>query len=175
VPLVSDSSDDPADTTLELRELAIRAEALAQAIGEAEIRLRAGAEGATGRAAWRLDEAAGAARGVARELLAASADLSLGPGGSICNVNWGACPDHGKTLAGTAGRSWCRHPGCGRSWHYDRAALPCAEPVAFCVRTRPGDDGVLVCKGHAIAALEQQADAVLTPIPQRGADDDEGV
>jgi hypothetical protein len=169
---MSNHDENPVVAPAELDELAERAQELARAIEAAGARLRAEVD-TTSRAGWRLDEAAGAALGVARALAAAASDLSLGPGGSICPVTWGVCPDHGQTLTGTAGRSWCRQPGCGRSWHYDRASLPCTEPVAFELRNpRDGDGGgALMCKGHAIAALELQADAVLSPY-EEGSDED---
>ncbi|TDC50022.1 hypothetical protein E1212_16510 [Jiangella ureilytica] len=163
------AGDDPVVTVAELEDLAARARALGEAIEAAGARLRA-VHDSPGRAGWRLDEAAGATRGVIRELTAAAGDLAPEPGHSICPITWGVCPEHGKTLTGTAGRSWCRHPGCGRSWHYDRTSLACTEPVAFQIRTESGD-GVLMCRGHAVSTLEQQADAVLTPVSADHADE----
>ncbi|MBB5788827.1 hypothetical protein [Jiangella mangrovi] len=163
--MTRDAGDDetPVVAATELEELAEQASNLAQAIDEASARLRAHADDSS-KAGWRLDEAVGAARGAARELAAAAGDLSPEPGSSNCGITWGVCPDHGKTLTGTAGRSWCRRPGCGRSWHYDRASLPCTEPIAFEVRT-PRGDSTAMCRGHAVAALELQAGITLDPVP----------
>ncbi len=60
------------------------------------------------------------------------ARLAAVPAGA-CGIGWGVCPDHGNTLTTSGGRTWCRTPGCGRTWGYDRVSTPCAEPVTHTV------------------------------------------
>lgn len=56
----------------------------------------------------------------------------------LCGVLWGICPDHGPTLTGSAGRSWCQFPECDRRWSYDRLNQPCAELATHRITDRVG-------------------------------------
>ena len=138
----------------ELRELAASAEALAEAITAVHRRMGAAPDGATRRVGARLDEAIGATIEAGRELAATAEDLARVRARSDCPVEWGCCPAHGATLCFSEGRCWCTAPGCGRQWDYDRAALPCCEPVAFAVADRTGQRWEM-CAGHAHNAEER--------------------
>ena len=69
---------------------------------------------------------------------------------TTCMVPWGCCPDHGATIRSSGGRSWCRKPGCGRSWDYGRGEQPCEELVTRTIRDSTGAE-IKVCEGHARA------------------------
>lgn len=113
-----------------------------------------------------LRELVSEAQAVAAAIVEASDLVRLGAR-AACPVPWGACPEHGNTLTYRAGRSWCRHAGCTRSWGYDRAGLPCSDPVAVDVRDANGDGGPM-CAGHATGAAEEIDGAVLTPLGTSG-------
>lgn len=158
---------DPGDVTpAQLRDLAARAAQLVDAIEAA----RAGLAGDnhTRQTGYRLADAAGWARQVGADLAATADDLarlrSRGPG--TCPAEWGCCPDHGGTLRGSGGRSWCTHPGCGRTWEYDRDGQPCTEPAAYEVRGVGDDpDGWgLLCAGHTRTAREQVEGVEVRPL-----------
>ncbi len=93
----------------------------------------------------------------------------------LCGVPWGVCPDHGSSLRGSGGRSWCEYPGCGKEWECDRVGSPCIEPVTYLVTDVEGGE-LLVCGGHALTAMERLEGATLTALragrpgrwPQRG-------
>lgn len=146
-----------------LREIAARAQQLAADIDAAQAALRGADDDPTRRVGFRLDEAAGYARQAAGELEATAGDLARlrSRPADTCPAQWGCCPEHGNTLRGSGGRSWCTAPGCGRRWEYDRQGLPCAEPVAFEVRGRLDEAGQWgrLCAGHTISA-EQEIECV---------------
>jgi hypothetical protein len=151
-------------TPAELRELAARAQALAEAVDDVEARLLQAIDEPTRRAGFRLTDAAGQARRVCAELEATAGDLARIRGRGDCPCDWGVCPEHGNTLSSGGGKSWCETPGCGRRWNHDRAGLPCTEPVAYDVRDSEGHGGPM-CAGHANDARERLIGAVITPLP----------
>lgn len=154
-----------APTPTELRELAARARALGDDIAAAHARLQTAPDEPTRRVGFRLDEAAGAARGtVAADLDATADDLVRIRGRGPCPADWGVCPEHGATLRSTGGRCWCDAAGCDRSWDYDRYGLPCTEPIAYDVRDPDGGGGPM-CAGHADTAQRQLVGAVVTALP----------
>jgi hypothetical protein len=153
-----------APTPTELRELAARARALGADIADAHARLQTAPHEPTRRVGFRLDEAAGAARGtVAEDLDATADDLVRIRGRGPCPADWGVCPVHGATLRSTGGRCWCDATGCDRSWDYDRLGMPCTEPITHDVRHPDGSSPM--CTGHADVARRQLAGAVVTPLP----------
>jgi hypothetical protein len=155
-------------TPARMRDLAAQAEALAAAITEAKEDFRAVSddyEHPVRRAGFRLDEAAGRARAVAGELQATAADLAriaARPDGS-CAIPWGVCPEHGNTLTSTGGKTWCRAPGCGRQWGYDRMGMPCAEPARWKLTDAEGAEALL-CDGHALDARNRLEGARVVPL-----------
>lgn len=144
-------------TPAQLRDLVERAAVLAADI--AAVREAGRTDENTRRALFRLDEAEGAARGVAAELGVTADDLARLQARPVdaCPADWGVCPEHGATLHCSGGRSWCVTVGCGRTWAYDRLGEPCSEPVEFEIRGI-GDDpdswGRL-CAGHTRTARDQ--------------------
>jgi hypothetical protein len=159
----------PPDTgaSARARETAATADTLADAIGALQQALRSASEPVR-RAGFRCDTAIGWVRQVARDLLDTAADLdriaaAAAPG--TCSVPWGACPEHGNTLASTAGKTWCRVSGCGRAWDYDRGGLPCAESARWKVTDQYGVSGVM-CDGHAHDARERLERATVVPLEQ---------
>ncbi|MET8704177.1 hypothetical protein ABZW10_35805 [Kitasatospora sp. NPDC004723] len=70
---------------------------------------------------------------------------------SRCSVPWGVCPEHGATLASSAGRTWCMDPSCLKAWPYDRMGAACLEPATHTVQASDGGR-YIVCDGHARAA-----------------------
>jgi hypothetical protein len=152
-------------TPAELRELAARASVLADDIAAVNTRLREAPDEPTRRVRFRLDDAAGFARGtVAAALEATADDLARVRGRGPCPADWGVCPEHGATLRSTGGRCWCIVEGCGRRWNHDRLGLPCTEPVAFDVRDPDGGGGPM-CAGHTATARRQLIGAVVTALP----------
>jgi hypothetical protein len=71
-----------------------------------------------------------------------------------CTIPWGVCPEHGNTLVGTGGKTWCRVIGCGRTWGYDRVGLPCIEAARWMVTDQHGD-AIVMCDGHALDARKR--------------------
>jgi len=153
-------------TPARMRDLAAQAEALAAAISAAHDDFRArDSEDPVCRAGFRLDDAAGQARAIATELQDTAADLAriaARPQGS-CSIPWGVCPQHGNTLTSTAGKTWCRAAGCGRTWGYDRLGMPCAEPARWKVTDLEGSEGLL-CDGHALDARQRLEGARVVPL-----------
>jgi hypothetical protein len=165
-------SDDV--TPAELRELAAAAEALAEAVMAVHARLAEAPDEPTQRTGFRLEDAAGAARDIARQLADTAGDLARVRARSACPADWGVCPDHGATLhsygTGTAIVSRCTAPGCERRWNHDRAGLPCTEAVAYAVVDRTGERFEM-CAGHALDARDRlDGGATLTPLPAAGGD-----
>lgn len=80
-----------------------------------------------------------------------------------CGADWGVCPDHGNTLTSSAGTTWCRAEGCGRTWDYDRVNHACEEPAAYVLRDASGGVGYL-CAGHALDARDRVAGGTVTPL-----------
>ena len=145
-------------TPASLRELAARADQLAADMEAAQAGLRSAGDEPTRRVGYRLDDGAGRARQAAASLHETAADLARlrARSATTCPAEWGVCPEHGNTLRGTGGRSWCVHPGCGRTWDYDRDGQACTEPAAFEVRgigDTPDGWGRL-CAGHTLTARE---------------------
>lgn len=94
--------------------------------------------------------------------------MAADPG--LCGVPWGVCPDHGNTLRSSGGESWCKTPGCGRRWSYDRLGVPCTDPVAAIVTDAAGETRRW-CLGHtrdAERALIGAAVQYLHPDPGQG-------
>lgn len=135
-------------TPAELRNLAAAAEELADRIQEAHQRLLDQVVG------HRLDATAWSVRvQVVRPLQLAASDLArvLARPAKACAAPAGCCPEHGSTLTGRDGMSWCTMPGCGRTWDYDRRRLPCLEPGVVEVDPDPTDPNLRhwACSGHA--------------------------
>lgn len=136
-------------TPATMRALAGQAEKLAEAVATAAATMRAAGDEPTRRARFRLDDVIGQVLQARAELEATAEDLARIRARSDCPADWGVCPDHGATLASLAGgRSACTVRGCARAWDYDRAGLPCTEPVAYEVH-HAGDAVVRMCAGHA--------------------------
>jgi hypothetical protein len=151
------------------RELAARARDLAAAIAAYHQELRAAAHEPIRRAGFRCDEAAGQARQAAADLDDTAADLdriaaAAAPG--TCSIPWGACPEHGATLASSGGRTWCRVTRCRRRWDWDRMGLPCNEPARWLVTDSAGASGAM-CDGHAADARQRLDGARIQPLPGR--------
>ncbi|MEV6967555.1 hypothetical protein AB0M47_20870 [Hamadaea sp. NPDC051192] len=147
-------------TPAELRALAARVDELAAAIADVEKRLGAAADDPTRSARFRLDDAAGYARMAGEALNKTASDLVRVRARSNCPVDWGVCPEHGNTLTDGGGKSWCREPGCGRTWNYARGALPCTEPAVFFVSDAHGD-GSPMCTGHTLDARQRLDGAII--------------
>jgi hypothetical protein len=136
-------------TPATMRALAGQAAELAEAVATAAATMRAAADAPTRLATFRLDDLIGELRRAGYGLEDTAKDLARIRGRSECPADWGVCPDHGATLASLGGRSACTVRGCARAWDYDRAGLPCSEPVAFEVH-HDGEAGVMrMCAGHA--------------------------
>lgn len=155
-------------TPVALRELAARAEQLAAAIDAANATLLAAADRPTQVAGFRLDHAASRAREAAKELEATAGDLARlrSQPADTCPAEWGCCPEHGNTLTSSGGRSWCKTPGCGRRWDYDRLGLPCAEPAAYqvCGAGDDPDHWGLLCAGHTLSARTEIDGVEVRPV-----------
>src|SRR5690348_15553989 len=115
--------EDFSVTPAMLRETAARAETLAAEIDTLRGQLRQAQDEPTQRCGFRLLDAAGTARRIAGDLEETAEDLARVRARSTCRADWGVCPEHGATLRGTGGKSWCETPGCGRRWGYDRVGL----------------------------------------------------
>jgi hypothetical protein len=163
-------------TPARMRSLAGQAEALATAIDSAKEDFRrhsADHEDPVRHAGFRLDDAAGQARAIATQMHDTAADLAriaARPAGS-CTIPWGVCPAHGNTLTSTGGKTWCTITGCGRTWDYDRLAMPCAEPARWKLTDQHGAK-VLACDGHARDARNRLEGATVVPL---GTPPDQGV
>jgi hypothetical protein len=111
---------------------------------------------AAGRALAQLDTAvrrlAGARAALVGDIQAAT-DERLAADQTRCSAQWGVCPEHGNTLSSSGGRSWCRRPGCGRSWSGSRVSGHCDEPAAVIVADRTGAQ-LRLCAGHWLDARE---------------------
>lgn len=151
----------------QIRELAARLFALATEIDDVDADRSGATEPALRQTGYRLAEAAGLCRRAAEELLADATELGTAlswlASTATCRAEWGVCPEHGNTLTGSGGRSWCRTPGCGRRWGYDRVGQPCQEPAHWLLRDSAGGESQL-CDGHALDARERLVDAVLIPL-----------
>ena len=165
-------------TPARMRALAGQAKALATAIDAATEDFRghsADSEDPVRRAGFRLDDAAGQARAIATEMQDTAADLAriaARPTGS-CTIPWGVCPEHGNTLTSTGGKTRCIVAGCGRTWGYDRLAMPCAEPARWKLTDQHGAKALL-CDGHACDARARLEGATVVPLgslPERGVPD----
>jgi len=148
-------------TPATLRESAARAETLAAEIDALHQQLRQAQDEPTRRSGFRLPDAAGTARQIARDLEETAEDLARVRGRSTCRADWGVCPEHGATLRGTGGKSWCETPGCGREWGYDRHGLPCTEPATWVVADSAGE-AMPLCEGHTMHARRTLIGAVIT-------------
>jgi hypothetical protein len=138
-------------TPAELRELAARVEALAAEMTAVRDRLHAAADSPTQRVSFRLDAATAGVCNGAVALTETAADLARILSRSDCAAEWGVCPEHGNTLRGSGGVSWCQAPECRRAWAYDRLGLPCSEPAAYIARDPAGDE-LRLCAGHTLQA-----------------------
>ncbi|MEU4704724.1 hypothetical protein [Nonomuraea dietziae] len=147
-----------------MRELAARAEQLAEAIEALRRQLSRG-EDTLRRTGYRLDDAAGWIRQAAQDLQATASDmprLAALPT-DACTVPWGVCPEHGNTLIASGDMTTCKSAGCRRAWGYNRDTALCAEPVTHRL-IDAGEVETLVCDGHAVAARDQLVDARLEPL-----------
>jgi hypothetical protein len=145
-------------TPAELRELASTLTELAELIDATYQRLIAAAREDTRRAGLRLPEATDQLRQAAGGVEAAAGNLMrirTARDDRLCGIPWGVCPDHGNTLTSSGGQSWCRT--CGRRWHYDRAGLPCTEPVTHVLTDAEGGQ-LRMCTGHALDAGHRVVD-----------------
>lgn len=156
---------EPPLTAAAVRGLAAAAEDLAARVAAAQVALRSDPDPHRARAGFRFDDAAGQLAQVAAGLLETADDLAriaAVPAGA-CGLGSGVCPDHGGTLTATGGQAWCEHPGCGRSWGYDRLAGPCPEPVTHAVLDAEGTR-FGVCDGHAIDCRQRLVGATVTAL-----------
>jgi hypothetical protein len=134
--------------------LAVRAAALADEIDALHEAIRTARDEPVRRAGFRCDSAIGLVRQASTELgdtvdLLERVSAALRPGS--CPVPWGVCPEHGNTLTSAGRKTWCRAPGCGRIWPYDRVGLPCIEPAQWQVTDQHGAV-TFMCDGHALDA-----------------------
>jgi hypothetical protein len=85
-----------------------------------------------------------------------------------CNLEGGACPEHGKLLRSSGGRTWCRVPTCKNRWSFEYDLLPCPQPIEYLV-TGPGEDGepivMRMCRGHAYSARHIEGVTIDPPLP----------
>jgi hypothetical protein len=89
------------------------------------------------------NSAVGAVRRAAEDMVATATDLAfvlVVRGRPHCDADWGCCPEHGATLASSAGQCWCTAPGCDMSWDWDRMGLPCDESPGFRVQDAAGKE-----------------------------------
>lgn len=140
-------------TPATMRALAGQAAELAEAVATAAVTMRAAGDEPTRRATYRLDDLVGELRRAGTGLEDTAEDLARIRARSECPADWGVCPDHGATLTSSGGRSACTVRGCARAWDYDRAGLPCSEPVAYEVH-HDGEPVVRMCAGHARYAAD---------------------
>jgi hypothetical protein len=154
---INDTSGYATATASRALSLAVRAEALADEIDALHHEIRAARAEPVRRASFRCDTAIGWMRQASAELQDTADHLdrvaaAMKPG--VCAVPWGVCPEHGNTLTGTGGKTWCRVAGCGQKWDYDRADLPCIEPARWQVTDQHGEASVM-CDGHALEARKR--------------------
>lgn len=155
-------------TPAAMRDLAAAGDLSARATA-AQTRLHADPDAYPARAGYRFDEISDPLTRAADGLLETADDrarIAAVPAGA-CGIGWGVCPAHSNTLTGTGGRAWCRHPGCGRTWGYDRLMGPCPELVTYAVVDGEGTR-FQVCDGHAIACRDQLDGAIVTVLPAGG-------
>jgi hypothetical protein len=153
-------------TPADLRELAVRVEALAAEMTAIRDRMLAAGDSPTQRVSFRLDEGASGVRRGATALTETAADLARVLGRSDCAANWGACPEHGGTVRASGGVAWCQARGCRRAWNYNRLGLPCSEPAAYVVCDGRGEE-MRLCAGHTVTAKESlDGDHTYTPITE---------
>jgi hypothetical protein len=160
--------DDQVPTPADLLGHAGYLEAQAQDIEALHERLRGADDKPTRRVGFRLEDIAGELRKAAAGLQVTAEELARirsrnAMSQPVCGAQWGVCPEHGNTLSSSGGRSWCRVPGCGRSWGWDRGGLPCTEAAAWRLLDQKGGEMIL-CEGHAIAARAQLEGGRLVPM-----------
>ncbi len=105
---------------------------------------------AAARALTELDEAA-RLLAAAREALATEIQVQterhLTEDETRCSAQWGVCPTHGNALSSSGGQTWCRQPGCSRTWPGRRAARHCDELAEVVVADQAGGT-MRLCAGH---------------------------
>lgn len=160
LPAAGDQDITPA----RMRTLAGQAEALATSLTEAQQGFRQSGEPVS-LAGFRLDTAIGEACSIATALQETTDDLArlAARPQNACSIPWGVCPEHGNTLTGTGGKTWCSRPGCGRTWRYDRLTMPCAEPARWWLTDAQGA-GARICDGHALDARARLEGAQVVPL-----------
>ncbi|MGW1807194.1 hypothetical protein [Streptomyces sp. NPDC002078] len=157
-------------TPAELRALMAEATALQGRITDIQERLRASEE--TRHTTFRLDDAAGRVAQAAEALGETASDLArtrVARDPKLCDVPWGVCPEHGNTLRGTGGRTWCTDPTCTRSWDYDRLGNACGEPATHTITDAEGET-IRACDGHAKDAANRLDGAVITALSSDAGD-----
>ena len=77
-----------------------------------------------------------------------------------CEIEWGACPDHGKSLRSSGGETWCTVFRCGRRWNTDRLTCSCTETATHRATDETGT--VLLCDGHVVAIRDELPAAIIT-------------
>ena|ERR1700761_1970413 len=150
----------PDATPALFRNLAARAEQLAEDIAAAEAALVADhPDEATRHASFRITDIVGLlTHRIVVELQVTASDLTRVRGRSNCGSDWGCCPEHGNTLTSSGGASWCTAPVCNRRWMHDRAGLPCSEPASTRMVDTNGAEALL-CAGHTIDARHRMIGA----------------
>jgi hypothetical protein len=155
---MSDQNATREPTPAELRELAGTITSLAATVDAMYGRMKA-TDDDVRHAGFRLAEVAATLHTAADEVAVTAGDLArvrTARDEALCGIPWGVCPEHGNTLTSSGGRSWCRQPGCGRTWAYDRGGSPCTEPVTHVLTDAEGGR-LRMCAGHALDAGERIA------------------
>jgi hypothetical protein len=159
--MINDSSRYSAAAAGRVLSLAVRAEALADEINRLHRDIRAAGDEPVPWTGFRCDTAVGWIRQASTELQATAGHservaAAMKPGAYA--VPWGVCPEHGNTLTGTGGKTWCRAIRCHRTWDYDRGSLPCIEPARWTVTEKHGQASV-ICDAHALDARKRLENA----------------
>jgi hypothetical protein len=151
-------------TPADVRALIAQAEALDKACKELADRFSATTAEPVRRQAHVITEAASWLTNLTEDLERVAGKLTRirsARGHGQCRIPWGVCPDHGNTLKSSGGKSWCMT--CGREWNYDRAGLPCGEPVTSVVVDMEGTE-FTTCAGHTIDVEKRLINATIRPL-----------
>jgi hypothetical protein len=159
-------SDPTEPTSAELRGLAAQAETLARRLEEIRIQLMRARTDGDPPSLTQLHHATAQAHLIAGALEETAADIArlhTSPGGALCAIAWGVCPEHGNTLHSKAGRTTCKSPHCYRVWAYDRLGAPCTEPASHQCTDAHGT-AFPACEGHAKDVRLRMDGATVAPI-----------